>query len=273
MRWASFAVLLGLALTIPSYRRLMAAKWPTRADALKVVAYGLLLFGPAHALYYYCITLTSSFEGTILGSTAPIWSTAMAFFFLKEIPNRWRMIGIALGTIGAYIVIAGFQVPNFDSGHGRGNLLYVLAVIMETIAGVLSIRIARRSSGITALWFQVFGGAAFLAIAPIAMPSIFPFAVPPAMDLGWLCLAYLIFIAGFINFAIWYRLAERVPVSLLALSLLIQPPLAIAAGMIFRDEKLTTNIILGSILIFAGLIVGTAIRSRSKEPDGVPSEA
>lgn len=259
IRWASFAILMGLALSIPAYRKLMAAVWPSRADALKVVGYGFFFFGPAHAIYYFALPQTSSFEGTILGTTAPIWATALAFLFLHEAPGRMRIIGIAVASVGAYIVSVGYRLPAMDAGHSTGNVIYLSAVILESIAGILSIKIARRSSGITALWATSIGAAIFLGLAPLVFPRAFPFAIPSLVEpnWGWACLAYLVIVAGFVNFAIWYRLAERIAISLLALSLLIQPPIAIAIGMALRNEKMTVEAIVGTVLILAGLVVGT----------------
>jgi len=259
-RWTSFAILLGLALAFPPYRRLMAAVWPTRADTLRLIAYGFCFFGPAHAIYYFALSKTSSFEGTILGTTSPLWVTALAFLFLRELPNRLRMAGIAVGTVGAYIVSVGWNSPRLDVGHSLGNLMYLCAVLLECIAGILSIGIARRSSGITALWYQVAGAAVFLCLAPIFAPSVFPVKFPPltapsAVAFG--CLAYLILVAGFINFGIWYRLAERVPISLLALTLLLQPPIAAVFGVLVLHEKFSLQVVAGTSLILLGLVIGT----------------
>jgi len=267
-RWTSFAILLGIALTLPAYRRLMEAVWPNRGDTLRLLAYGFCFFGPAHAVYYDALRKTSSFEGTILGTTAPLWVTAMAFFLLKEMPTRARIAGIAVGTIGAYVVSVGWNAPRLDAGHSLGNLTYLGAVILECISGILSIGIARRSSGITALWYQVAGAAVFLCLAPLVAPAVFPITFPrlePSSAVSFGCLAYLILIAGFINFAIWYRLAERVPVSLLALSLLLQPPIAAVFGILVLREKFSPEVLAGTTLILLGLVIGT-LKGKLKNP-------
>ena len=274
-RWTSFAILLGIALSLPPYRRLMQAVWPSRADTLRLLAYGFCFFGPAHAIYYFALSKTSSFEGTILGTTAPLWVTALAFFLLKEMPTRARVIGITIGTVGAYVVSVGWNLPRLDAGHSFGNLTYLGAVLLESIAGILSIGIARRSSGITALWYQVAGAAVFLCLAPLIAPTVFPYVLPqiqPNTLTAYACLGYLILVAGFINFAIWYRLAERVPVSLLALTLLIQPPIAAVFGVLVLHETFSPQVVAGTALILAGLVIGT-LKGKLKNSAGSESSA
>jgi len=256
-RWCSLALLLGLCLTVPSFRRFTNARWPITKDRIIAIALGFCFFGPAHAIYYYAITRTSTFEGNILGTTAPLWVAVLSFFFLRERISRIRVIAIVVGFVGAYVVSVGFAAPSLNQGHTFGNSLYLGAVVIESICGVLAIQIARRSSGITTLWLQVVGAAIFLSAAPIVLPSVFPYTFNGSGATTAFVLTYLVLISGLVTFGIWYTLAEKAPLSLMVITLLLQPPLATGLGMLFLNEKPNLQTALGSALILAALLIGT----------------
>jgi drug/metabolite transporter (DMT)-like permease len=87
--------------------------WPSARDRLGAFAVGFLLFGPTHALYYYALARTSTFEGTALGTTAPVWVALLAFVGLGERADARRVAGLLIGLVGAYGVSVGWQRPDF----------------------------------------------------------------------------------------------------------------------------------------------------------------
>lgn len=262
VRWTTLALLLGGLLATPWFRGITGAKWPSRTDAATCIILGLLLFGPSHALYYFAITKTSSFEGTALGTTAPIWVALLSYFFLRESIGWARSISIVIGFVGAYFVSVGFQLPALNQGHTFGNSLYLLAVLMECIAGVWSIHIARRTSGITVLWLQILGAAIFMGLGPMLFPSALAFSIAGTGTTFWACIGYLVIFSGLITFSVWYTLAERAPLSLMVVTILMQPPLAALLGVWFLGETVTLNVAVGTGLILGALAL-TAIGNRS----------
>jgi len=238
-----------------------SARFPSRIDALKATALGALFFGPSHVLYYFAMGHTSTFEGNVLGTTAPLWVAVLSFIFLREKIQPNRLVGILLGFVGAYIVSVGFAIPNLEDGHTYGNTLYLGAVVMEAVCGVLVIEVARRSSGITALWFQVLGAAIALILGSLFLPAVFPFRLDTVGLPTVGVLTYLTLVSGLFTFGVWYTLAEKAPLNLMVITLLLQPPLATALGVYFLNERPAPHAITGTLIIFAALGVG--LRSRN----------
>lgn len=272
VRWTVLAVVLGLFLVVPAFRRVTECQFPNRRDALFALLLGLFLFGPTHAIYYTALTRTSSFEGNVLGTTAPIWVAVLSFLFLKERPEWPRIVSIVLGFTGAYIVSVGIQLPAIESGHTAGNLLYTLGVFTESIVGVGAAVLVRRSSGIAILWFQVIGAGLFYLLALPWFGS--PFTGSPSLP-AWGSLAYLVFVAGMFNFGVWYTLVKRAPLSWMAITLLLQPPLSAVLGWTLLRERPTANVWSGTVLILVALGVGMmrtkSVRTDSSSPEGATS--
>ncbi len=263
VRWTSFAIVLFAALSTPWFRRLTNARWPSKRDAITAVCTGALLWAPSHLLYYSALGKTSTVEGTVLNTTSPIWTAALAFLFLRERADKNRLLALFVGFAGSWIVIVGFRLPEMAAGHTTGNMLYVLGALIEAAAGVVAVSVIRRSSGITVLALQVVGAIATYCIAPLLLPHQLPVVIHPGtVAIG--SLAYLVLFPGLLCFGVWYRLVEFAPLSLIVVSLLLQSPLSALLGYFALGERLTTELAIGSLLIFSALIIGSLDRGRSQ---------
>lgn len=249
-RWGLIALVLG------GWCVVKRPAFPDRRGALLALAMGALFFGPAHALFYASLNFTSSVEGLVLGTSAPIWVGGLAWLFLREKVDRRRWIAILLGAAGAYVVSVGLALPALDQGHAKGNLMYLAAVLMECVAGVAVATAVRRSSGVSVLFLQSAGAAVALAFLSPRLGTV----VWPSDPGAWLALGYMVVFAGLFNFAVWYGLVERLELSWLALTVLAQPPLGALLAWLVRGEVPTARLYAGTLLILAALVLSTRRR-------------
>lgn len=227
---------------------------PKGRDAAIVLGVGALFFGPAHFLFYRSLQLTTPVEGVVLGTSAPIWTSLLAWIFLREKIGRAGWLALALGATGAYIVSVGFRAPSLDSKNAVGNVLYLTAVLFEAIVGIVVAPIVRRTSGIGVLSLQTLGAGTALMVA---VPLIAPFNVAGDAA-GWGAAGYMIVFGGLVNFGLWYGLVERNDLSFLAISLLVQPPLAALVSWLVRGETPTAQTAIGTLCILVALAISVA---------------
>jgi drug/metabolite transporter (DMT)-like permease len=263
-RWTSLAVLMTLLLLIPAFRKLTGYKPMEKRDWMNSFLLGLFLFGPAHILFYASMGLTSEVEGTVLLTTSPLWTGMFAFAFLQEKMSSQRAIAIALSVVGAYIVAIGFNFPDMR-GHTKGNLMFGAGVVLECFMGVFAAKISRRTSGVSVLTGQIWGGAAsfwlFALLAPTALPLQFTSSIS-----GVLPVLYLILISGLITFTVWYRIVETTPLTLLVIGIAIQPPIATFLNWIVKQELPKANTLTGAGIILTALALGFG-REKSTSPN------
>jgi probable blue pigment (indigoidine) exporter len=189
-------------------------------------------------------------------STSPLWTSIIAFFFLKgEHITTKRWIAIFLSFVGAYIVAVGFKFPDM-LGHTKGNLIFGGGVITECIMGVMAARISRRTSGVSVLVGQMWGGAAAFWLAALLLGSSLPLVVPAFSISSFLPMFYLIIISGIITFTIWYRIVESSPLTLIGVVIGIQPPVAALLNWLVYHTVPSTNSIIGATIIIAALFIG-----------------
>lgn len=269
MRWVSLSVLMTLLLQLPLFRKMTGYKSMERADWVKSFLIGLLLFGPAHILYYASMGLTSEVEGTVLLCTAPLFTAVFAFFFLQEKVPTKRWLAIGLSIVGAYIVAVGFAIPQLQSGT-KGNLMFFSGVIIECLMGVIAAKISRRTSGVSVLSAQMWGGGAAFIVAALLFPTTLNFKIP-AISTAYLPVLYLIVCSGLITFTVWYRIVETTPLTLLVVSIAVQPPISAILNYLVKGTVPEVNTWIGCVVILVALglgFLGEKSSSTSLDPAG-----
>jgi drug/metabolite transporter (DMT)-like permease len=254
VRWVSLSILMTLLLLTPWFRKITGYKSMSLRDWGWSFLLGLLLFGPAHILYYASIGLATEVEGTVLLTTSPLWTGMFSYFILHEKVSKTRAIAIGLSLVGAYIVAVGFTIPEFKGGT-QGKLMFGAGVILECFMGVIAALISRRTSGVSVLCGQMWGG----AVSFLLLAAIFPIALTikvPTHAIGYLPVLYLILISGLITFTVWYRIVEDTPLTLLVIGIAIQPPVAALLNWMVKGNLPQVNTIVGAVIILLALAIG-----------------
>ena len=124
-----------------------------------------LLSGTFLALHFvfwiHSLKLTSVASSVTLVSTTPLFAAVFSYFWLHEKANRKIIWGILLTLIGS-VFIAGTDF-SFSSQALVGDLLAILGALMAT-GYLLAGRLVRRSLGLTAYIFSVYGVAALILL-------------------------------------------------------------------------------------------------------------
>lgn len=271
IRFSIFAAAMMLLTSIRPVKERLGVINPIGLDALKAFVIGLLLAGPAHAIYYTALVTASTSQTTTINTTGPFWTTLFAIALLHEKVSRLRWFAIALGAVGAYIVAIGFQWPEMTAADQKGNLLYLVGTLMECLAFVLAARLLRRSSGLGVLRWEMTGVAVSMALWPLIFPAWLPMSVTAVTWPMILAIAYLAFVAGVLCFGVWYATAETAPVSLMLITLGMQAPIASLIGVTVLGEPLSPGLMVGTFVILGALTIG-AYDARRREQSGEPTE-
>jgi len=257
IRWGGICLGVFLLLAIPKVREWSRSKFPGIKDTLKCIAIGLLLTGPSHLMYYTALEHTETVEGTVFNATSPLWVALFAGWILSEKvgPRRWS--ALSLGVVGAYIASVGFTWPQIHHGHLGWNLLYLGGALLECLGGALLARIIRTSSGVCAFAWETSGRVLAMILFPILLPAALPMRIAitqgPVLSLG-----YLMIIAGLFTFVSWVILIESAPLSLMAVTIALQTPIAAVLGHFYLHEVLDPTLFIGATIIFVSLLLSAS---------------
>ena len=197
----------------------------------------------------------------IANATVPIFVAILAIRFNPSEQVRGvRLAGVVLGLVGVGI-LTGLH-PQGGWWGVAGTLAVVVASLSYASANLFTQHRFPRTSPLVITTASTL--AASLVLLPFAilqlpdaMPSWKALASVAALGLAGTALALLFF----------YAMLARYGASRASLVTYLLPPFALFSGLVFLDERMTLNAVLGLLLILAGVALGSGVfqlaRSRS----------
>ena len=172
----------------------------------------------------------------------------MGAILLKEKLGLMRILGMVLAFVGVFI-IAG--EPRLE-GHMNSVILLVAGSAVWAVAQIMISRL-KNLSGITILaWVAIMATPQMLLGSFFIEDSQWQ-AISTASLIDWSIIIYLALIMTVVGYSVWYHLLSSVDVSKVSPFLMLLPITSIIAGMMLLDEKLTLPMIIGGLLIMAGV--------------------
>ena len=265
IRAGSGSVTLALIM-IAMRKRILRTGWKTRLIPFAIMGLtsGLLPwaafgFGEQH--------ITSGLAG-ILNSTTPLWTAVLVWLVIPaERPSALTYVGVSIGFVGTVIVV----LPQI-MGHGLGgDTLGTLAICGAAFSyGVAAVYQRRNLRGVDP--YEASLGQLVLTTLmaiPFASPSI------SSVHLDWKSAGGALALgtagSGVAYVLYYYILNSLGPLRASGVTFLV-PVFAIFWGILLLNEVLTAPVIIGMVVILAGIVLANVRRSKASakpvpEPD------
>jgi len=172
----------------------------------------------------------------------------MGTFLLKEKLGITRALGMGLAFIGV-LIIAG--EPRLD-GHIDSVILLITGSAVWAVAQIMISRL-KDLSGITILAWVAIMATPQMFIASLLIEDGQWLAITTASYIDWSIILYLALIMTVLGYSVWYHLLSSVDVSKVSPFLMLLPITSIIAGMVLLDEKFTSSMAIGGLLIMSGV--------------------
>ncbi|UCZ86496.1 DMT family transporter [Pseudomonas sp. L5B5] len=203
----------------------------------------------------------SAGASSVLAQSAPIFSTLIAFFWLKEPVSGWRWGCVTLGLVGALLVVVG------DRGLGSIQpqcLLVLLAAFSWGLYFVLQRRFSGRYGLLTTVCYMVWGGTLLLLVYA---PGLDRAAVQASWRVNLAVLLLGLFPSALAYLA-WAYVLARVEVSRASIAMYLIPPVAMLLAATVLGETLRAGVVVGAAVVLGSVIAmqleGRWRRGRSK---------
>ena len=235
-----------------------------RADGWKFVVAGFVAVTAYHwPLNWGAARIPSGMTSLMVGM-APIFTFLVAALLIGERPTWMKGGGILLAFVGAYVCIRYGSGRDVDLTQLIGALVAMLATFLSSFYTVLGRRLAQKYGALdfTALTFT-FGT---IPILFTVQPNLL--AKLPALP--WQFWASDLFLGlGCTGTAhvLWNSGLEQIEATQVSAFLAILPLLGIVWGWLYLGETLTAWLVLGGVMIVAGI----AVTNRPKRKPLVPS--
>jgi drug/metabolite transporter (DMT)-like permease len=211
-------------------------------------------------LEYIGLALSTASDVALLISTESLFTAALSWTVLRERVTRLGVAALALGMIGAYLVVARGLVPTFNPSGGvsdgariLGDLLVILSLFVEAFYTIRGKMVLTRWPPLFFTALTITGSLLFWL--PAGAGAIATGGWPQLTLAGWLGIGYLAVFATVGAYWLWFRGLTVFEGSAAAPLLFIQPLLGTLIALRLLDERLTWATVVGGALILLSMIL------------------
>lgn len=220
-------------------------------------------------------TTIDSGLAAVLNSTVPLFTIVIAHLWLADERLTLRSVaGLLVGFLGVVVVVrSGATEVSMEALRGGdlgGQLAVIVASASYAVATVFARRYLRGIHPFVLATAQLTAGAAFMGLA-VALWE-WPLAVDTTATGSILAVITLGIINTGVAYMLYFYLVSEVGATRTTLVTYVIPAVSLGLGYFILDEPLTVTVILGFLLIAAGVLLVTR-RTRPTEPSTVPVTA
>jgi drug/metabolite transporter (DMT)-like permease len=196
----------------------------------------------------------------LASALVPLATAATAHFVLADEPFDRTTIG------GLLVALAGVAVLVFSGDAGIGEegrpllagFFSLLGVVSVAVGSVFAKRHAGEYSPLAVAGVQFVLGAVITTLLMLLIEGV-P-AAPTAK--AWGSLGYIAIVSTFVPVVLYYWLLRHVTVTYSSVIGYVIPLIAVVVGIVVLDEQLQPGIVVGGILILAGVVMTDRARIR-----------
>jgi drug/metabolite transporter (DMT)-like permease len=248
LRFSLAALLLIAAMTV------MRLEFPRGRALTGAVLFGVFNFGGAFALAYYGLQRVHAGIGQTLLAIVPLATLLLAVLQRQE---RLRAAAVA----GTFLALIGIALMSSAPLQGSVPPLSLLAILGSAVCFAQAAVLVRRFPRIHPVAMNALAmssGASLLLAASVLARE--PFVLPRRSE-TWLALAYLVTIGSLVVFVLYLVVLRYWSASRAAYTFVLVPVVTVALSAWLDDEPVRVGLVLGGLLVLAGVYVGALRRT------------
>lgn len=236
---------------------------PPRSMWKHLIVVGVLQTTIVFTFVMYGMQFVDAGKSSVLLYSMPLWSSIFAVKILGEKITPGKVLGLAVGMAGL-ITILGWDIFFVqDPAIIFGETLIIVAAVSWAGANVYY---RMKLEGMTQL--QVSAYQMLFGTLGIFIATLFAEWGEP-VKLNGESIFYILFtgvLASALCFTVWFVLLSVIDMITATLSTLLVPVFGLFFGWLILDEELTASILIGSVMIIAGIGVAQVIGKEKAEP-------
>ncbi|MEI7568246.1 MAG: DMT family transporter [Alcaligenaceae bacterium] len=231
---------------------------PVHADIPVIFSIGWLHMVGFSVLVSWGLQYLPAGKSIVLAYTTPLWVLPAAWLFLNESFTPRRILGLVIGMSGLVLILQ----PSAMDWSDRNVLIGHGFVLMGALLWAISIVYGRAHKWVTPLfallpWQMLVGGLTQVVLA---------FALEGMPHFDWSLEAILLVGFGSLfgnGIAYWLMniVSRDLPAAGVSMGLLGVPLIGLFCSSLFLGEVLGPELLIATVLIIAGIILGTLPKS------------
>lgn len=235
-----------LLLTVMAVLRLA---FPRGRALTGAVLFGLFNFGGSFALIYYGLVRVHAGLGQIILALVPLATLLLAVLWRQE---RAR----AAAVVGTLLALAGVALMSRDPLRGGVPLTSVLAVAGGAVCFAQALVLVRRFPTVHPVTMNAVGMTAGAVVLLTASRIAGDPLVAPARAETWAAVGYLVVFGSVGVFLLYLVVLRYWTATRAAYGFVIIPFVTVLLSTRLDDEPVTIGLVIGGLLVLAGVYVG-----------------
>jgi drug/metabolite transporter (DMT)-like permease len=258
LRFLLSALLFGLMLAVQR-RRIQL----THDEKICVLSAGLLVFWLDYAAVYWAEMYISSGLTAVLFSTMPLFTSVLSAYWTRtEKLSRRKLTGIFVGMFGTVLLF--WPHERLVANQVLGMLAALGASLCAAINLATLKKYGRHADPFVVNFLGMGLGAACLLLMSAVLERWTAVTWTPSNALA---IVYLSVFGSVVAFSAYYYLIKRMDATIVSLTTLIIPIVALALGRAFLGETVTSRALVGIATIIAGVAVALVPPSSTRAAD------
>lgn len=208
----------------------------------------------AYNLFFFAgLQTVEAGRASMIIAVNPVVTSLIAILFLGERCDLQRSIGMILSVSGAFFVISRGHPSSFFQGNtgGMGELYIVGCVLSWSAYTLIGKQLLKDIEPLVAVAYSCSLGAVFLSV--VALYSGHLAEIKELNAISAVCLFYFAFFGTTLGFIWFYDGVKKLGAARAAMYVNLVPVGGVLFGVMILGEKLSSSLIIGGVLVFAGL--------------------
>ena len=213
---------------------------------------GFLSFVIPFGLVYWAEQFVPSGLASVLFGVYPFFVALFSFLRMPdEAIGKLKIVGMCLGFIGIVVIFSDSFTSDF-SNLFLGMIAVALSGIIQAWIAVTLKKFGKHLNSLSMNFVPMLIAGVTGLFVGLLMEDLSKIKIDETAIISVL---YLSFFGSVVTFTSFYWLMKKINVVLLSLIAFVTPIIALILGWIFYNESLTTEHIIGSILVLGGLLL------------------
>ncbi len=229
--------------------KLTKLRLPTTKRALSVyIVSGLGIFTSMTAVYWGAQFIPSGWIAVVFGLSPIITGVLSKMLYQQKSFSMLQLMGMACGLSGLITIF--FNSSDLNTNAAWGVTAILISTITHSLSAVVIKQINAPLTGVESTHGGLMVAVPLFLVAMLIANEDISLDIPV---LAWGAILYLAVIATALGFSLYYFILKNMDAVRVSMITLITPVTALLLGTLFNNEPLTVSILLGAILVIAGL--------------------
>lgn len=206
----------------------------------------------------------------LLVATEPLWIVLLSWLWLGNGRPHWKVaLGLLVGFVGVYFLIAGKSAIAGGDGYGQwfGIIAVIAGALSWAIGSIYGLKAPTVKSSILNAGMQMLSGSVTLFLVGLIRGEHLSFDIAAVSSTSFFAIIYLIIFGSLIGFTAYSWLLKHAQPAMVATYAYVNPVIAIVLGWSIAGESMTAQMLIGSFIIVASVILITATKSENPGDD------